>query len=157
MESFKSWIFSVCAAAVIITALNMLVPNSKTEKIMRFTIGLFFVLLIGSPIIAFAHGVTDSQDYRLTEDFQTDLSSTSYEESLKEILIKKANSNLERGLKEQNVNFKYLSCNINITEDNCIQITEVKVYASDTLSKSDRTKIRKYIKSQAGVYPEILE
>lgn len=156
MDGFKSWIFSVCAAAIIITALNMLVPNSKTEKIMRFTIGLFFILLIGSPIAALANSVSNSHSDYAKSDFQADLSSNCYEERLKEILIKKVNSKLESGLQEQNINFKYLSSDINITEDNCIQITEVKVYASDTLSKSDRAEMRKYIKSQAGIYPEIL-
>ena len=67
------------------------------------------------------------------------------------------NSNLEAGLKSQNINFKYLSSDINITADNCIQIIEVKIYADGSLSDSDCKKIRKYVKKQAGIYPEILK
>ena len=156
MESVKNWIFSVCVAAIVITALNMLIPKGKSEKIMQFVIGLFFVLLISAPIAAFANGAYKINPNAAIDGYTVASNSESYEDKLKKILIKKVNSNLEAGLKSQNINFKYLSSDINITADNCIQIIEVKIYQDGSLSNSDCQKIRKYVKKQTGIYPEIL-
>lgn len=159
MSFLKSWVFSVCVAAVVICVISMLTPNGKTEKIMRFIIGLFFILLIGAPAVSFVSKLKDidydktASGWNLNSD--ADIAEDGYNEQIKRLLIKKIEKKLSDGLLSAGADLNFLSADININKDNCIEISEVKVYLYSKPSKIKISRIEKYIKANAGVIPII--
>lgn len=154
MDGFKSWMFSVCVAVVIVTIFSMFTPNGKMEKIMRFTISMFFILIISAPIIGFIKDYKNFEPDNLINN-SSQASNTDYKENVKDVFIKKVELALKKGLERKQINISDLSVDINITEDNCIEINKVEIFIHK-LSKKQESEINKYIKEEAKVSPKII-
>lgn len=78
MDSLKEWAISVCAAAVICAALDMLIPEHKYEKVLRLCLAAFALCVCIAPLSGlqscggeWRHSNKEEMQYtRLSSDLQ---------------------------------------------------------------------------------------
>lgn len=51
MNGIREWAFSLCFVAVACGIMEMLVPSASIGKVFRFTVGVFFLICILSPVM----------------------------------------------------------------------------------------------------------
>ncbi len=52
IELIKEWIISICTMIVLMTAIEIILPNNKLKKYCKFVMGLILMLVIINPIIS---------------------------------------------------------------------------------------------------------
>lgn len=154
MSEFKSWVFSICIAVITVTLLSMFTIDEKMEKVIKYTIGLFLILVIASPVVGvLKDGISfDYNDIHITSNQQI----SDYNNGVCELYKTKVQATLSKKLQENGIKFDNLSVDINITEDNCISISRV-VINTGKITQKMRNSILTDIKKEVGVVPQIIE
>lgn len=63
MEWIKNWVSSICITVILITAVELIVPENKMDKYVKFVVGLILIAVIINPIIKLVSYKSDINDY----------------------------------------------------------------------------------------------
>ncbi len=63
MEWIKNWVISICSAVIFITAVELIIPDNKMEKYVKFAMGLILIAVIMNPIIKLFSNKWDMATY----------------------------------------------------------------------------------------------
>lgn len=128
IEFMSSWVKGLGLAIVIVSILEMLLPNNKTKKYIRVVMGVYILFTIISPFVS-NQEVFDLNDINLEEystaQTSTSLNQTSMDERIKELYIEELEKDITKKLTEKG--YEVTSC-------------KVKAEISD---KEEETKISK--------------
>lgn len=130
----KEFLGQICGISVMIAALKLLVPAGRFEKILKYSLGLFFILSIIGGLKKFDFTLPEIS-YEITEESNTSLTLAPLEISIKNILEK-------NGIKVKEIYF-----DTNITENSGIQINKVII----ELKEGEKSKAAETVKSQTGL------
>lgn len=142
IEFMSAWIKGLGLAIVIVSILEMLLPNNKTKKYIRMVMGIYVLFTIVSPFIkhqdVFKAGNFDLDEYTSTQT-STTLNQSSMDERIQELYIQELEKDISKKLKEKG--YGTTSC-------------KVKAQISDEEEETKITKIKiKVQKSQEEVKP----
>ncbi|MDD3225456.1 MAG: stage III sporulation protein AF [Clostridium sp.] len=117
VEWIKNWVISICTAVIFITAVELIVPDNKMKRYVKFVMGLIMIAVIMNPIIKIADGSVSVTDYiskantyvdSVYADKNTDKAKDEYRKNTISSFEKNLNDLCEKTLKEkfQNNDFK---------------------------------------------------
>lgn len=128
IEFMSSWVKGLGLAIVIVSILEMLLPNNKTKKYIRVVMGVYILFTIISPFVSnqevFHLNDINLEEYS-TAQTSTSLNQTSMDERIKELYIEELEKDITKKLTEKG--YEVTSC-------------KVKAEISD---KEEETKISK--------------
>lgn len=127
IEFLSSWAKGLGVTIVIVSILEMLLPNNKIKKYIKMVLGVYVIFNIISPIIQnkeiFDLGELDLSDYQTTETSAID--QTSMDERIEELYIQELEKDVTKKVKEMGY-----------------EVTKCKVEAQIS-DKEENTKISK--------------
>ena len=137
IEFLSSWAKSLGLAIVIVSILEMLLPNNKNKKYIRMVMGIYIIFNIISPFIKnqdiFNIENIDIEKYALNETGETQLgkeevNQTSMNERIRDLYIEELEKDITKKLEEQG--YKVNSCKVKATiseEESKTEIKEIKI------------------------------
>lgn len=131
IEFMSSWVKGLGLAIVIVSILEMLLPNNKTKKYIRMVMGIYVLFTIISPFIS-NQKVFDMNNINL-EDYATaqtsiDLDQSSMDERIEQLYIQELEKDIIKKLEEQG--YEVTSCRVKAKisdEEEETQITKIKI------------------------------
>ena len=103
IEFMSSWVKGLGLAIVIVSILEMLLPNNKTKKYIRMVIGLYILFTIVSPFLSnkelFDLNELNLEDYT-TAQTSTNLNQTSMDERISELYIQELEKDITKKIEE---------------------------------------------------------
>lgn len=129
MSVIKTWIFSVCVAAVVGSIVQMLVPSGSMEKVMKVVVGIFFLSCVFVPLVTIIPNI--KYDFEIGTAEQVAQISEGMQQIKNEQIIDYANAQISDAiaglLDRNNINYKKISVDYNITTDSSISINEIEI------------------------------
>lgn len=103
IEFMSSWVKSLGLTIVIISILEMLLPNNKTKKYIRVVMGVYVLFTIISPFIGKKDSINLNEinfENYATSETSTTLNQSSMEERIKELYIQEMEKDITKKLKD---------------------------------------------------------
>lgn len=137
IEFLSSWAKSLGLAIVIVSILEMLLPNNKNKKYIRMVMGIYIIFNIVSPFIKnqdkFNIENIDIKKYlssngESVEVISEQVNQTSMNERIKDLYIEELEKDISKKIEEQG--YKVNSCKVKATissEENKTEIKEIKL------------------------------
>lgn len=130
IEFISSWVKGLGSAIVIVSILEMLLPNNKTKKYIRMVMGIYILFTIVSPFVShqkdFNINDINLEEYTTTET-STRVDQSSMNERIQELYIQELEKDITKKLTEKG--YQVNSC-------------KVKAEISDNEEESKITKIK---------------
>ena len=145
IEFMSSWVKGLGLAIVIVSILEMLLPNNKTKKYIRMVMGIYILFTIVSPFLS-NQDIFDTSDFNL-EDYATtetssSLNQSSMDDRIQELYIQELEKDITKKLREKG--YEVSSC-------------KVKAQISDNEEETKITKIKVKVQKVQGDTNEIEE
>lgn len=118
IEFLSSWAKSLGLAIIVISILEMLLPNNKTKKYVRMVFGIYIIFNILSPFVK-NKDILDVSSYDLNEYIgnyttnQTNEEQSSMDSRIEEIYIEELEKNITK--KIEDLGYQVVSCNVYAT------------------------------------------
>lgn len=152
MEAFRNITFIACFISIAISMFDMITPEGKFKKQVRLIFALVFIIAIMNPIL---HGdldlnigdkidIKETNEYLMVTDTFYNSLAENYADNIEQILNQKLLIN--------EIQTKEILVNVNISEDNCIDINEVKIVLAVKF-KGKEDIVKEIIKNEIGNYP----
>ena len=120
IEILSSWAKNIILAVIIISILEMILPNNKTKKYVKMVMGIYLLFNIISPIIknkeVFNINQFDINNYKdqyTSADLESNIDQTSMDKRLKEIYIDELEKDITTKLESKG--YIVNSCNVDAT------------------------------------------
>lgn len=114
IEFLSSWAKGLGLAIVIVSILEMVLPNNKTKKYIRMVMGVYILFAIISPFIQnkdiFDWNQIDFEQYASTQT-STTVNQTSMDERIKDLYIEELEKDITKKIKEKG--FEVSKCKVN--------------------------------------------
>lgn len=145
IEFMSAWIKGLGLAIIVVSILEMLLPNNKTKKYIRMVMGIYVLFTIISPFIN-QKDLLNSDGFDLEDYVETGTSTkidqSSMDERIKELYVQELEKDITKKLKEKG--YGVISCKVKAkisdkeeeTKINKIKIKVEKV-AEDTSQKEE--------------------
>ncbi len=154
MEQIKSLALTICVTAVATGIFSLLIPNNSFEKVMRFSVSLFFIIGIASPIL--------SKDIF---SFSLDLSNlkpppeiTAFKADTDNQFVNLAVSNIEKDIKasleQVDLDIKTVRVLVNQQENKTVSIDKVVIITGKDTTKAKEEEIITLVCSKLSVASE---
>lgn len=120
----SSWVKNLSLAIIVVSILEMLLPNNKTKKYVKMIMGLYILFSIISPFIKNSDKLNfeniDVSSY-INEELDTsnvEVNQESMDKRLKEIYIEELENDITKKLKEKGYTIEYCKVDANISQEN---------------------------------------
>ena len=149
IEFLSSWAKSLGLAIVIVSILEMLLPNNKNKKYIRMIMGIYIIFNVISPFIKnqdiFNIENINIEKYALNENKEIqenteEINQTSMNKRIKKLYIEELEKDITKKIEDQG--YKVTNCKVkaNITEkENEMKIQEIKI----NIEKNENAKENK--------------
>lgn len=132
IESLSIWAKSIVLAIIIVSILEMLLPNNKTKKYVKMVMGIFVLYNIISPIIknkdSLSFEETDIEKYTNTTISKLEVNQESMDKRLEELYIQELEKDITKKVEKQGFNVNYCRVRAKISDDeNDTGITNIKL------------------------------
>ena len=138
----SSWIKGLGLAIVIVSILEMLLPNNQTKKYIRMVMGIYVLFTIVSPFISHSE-MFDANDMNLenyvTTQTSTSLDQSSMDERIQELYIQELEKDIQKKLKEKG--YEVTSCKVKAQisdKEEETKITKIKVNVQKSQEDSNK-------------------
>ncbi len=129
IENFSTWAKNITLSVIIVSIIEMLLPNNKTKKYIKTIMGIYILWNIITPFI--------NQDIKLnidnilnqanTQETSTNTENVDINKSIKEICEKELEEDIQNKLQEKGYTANYCKVQIEISTNQGIQeIKEIK-------------------------------
>lgn len=147
METFHMVSITACFLGIVITVFSKLYPSEKFEKQMKTIFTLIFLLSVVAPFV--------NGNLSLPEINETVSASSEYYQSINknadeyfiQSLENNISANLMSELKKSEIYPVDIQTIVNISENNSISISEVRVTVRD---ETDSDEVKKYVSENVG-------
>ena len=146
IEFLSNWAKSLGLAIIIISLLEMILPNNKTKKYVRMVFGIYMILNIVSPFIK-NKDILDVNTYDFNEYSnytinESSLNESSMDNKIEEIYIEELEKDITQ--KVNALGYQVMTCNVYATlssqnEENYIEKIELTVEKSETQEQEKET------------------
>ena len=150
MSEIKQWAVNICITLAATAVFSMLVPNGSMEKVLKFTISLFFVCCLLTPFLV---GLPQIAQTTYQADY-TDLTG-----KINEQLIKQSEMSICRAVKtilvEEKISYEKISADVNILSDNSIFISKIYIELPVKETKNLQ-KVRQLVKEECQIETQVV-
>ena len=152
IEFLSSWAKSLGLAIVIVSVLEMLLPNNKTKKYIRMVMGIYILFTIVSPFIKnkeiFDLNEINLENYTKTQITSAEVNQESMDKRIEELYIQELEKDITKKVNEQG--FNVIKCNVQAKisdneEDSKITKIQLNVEKSETDNEENTEKIENKI------------
>mgnify|MGYP001625075031 FL=1 len=160
IEFLSNWAKSLGLAIIIISLLEMILPNNKTKKYVRMVFGIYMILNIVSPFIK-NKDILDVNTYDFNEYSNYTINESSLNESsmdnrIEEIYIEELEKDITQ--KVNALGYQVMTCNVYATlssqnEENYIEKIELTVEKSETQEQEKETIENKLVNEIQKIKP----
>lgn len=142
IEFLSSWAKSLGVTIVIVSILEMLLPNNKTKKYIRMVMGVYIVFNIISPFVKskeiFNVNDIDINAYKSTET-SSEVDQTSMNDRIEKLYKQELEKDIKNKINEKGYEVDKCEVNVKIAEnEEQTQITKIKL----NIKKSEETNIQ---------------
>ena len=160
IEFLSTWAKSLGLAIIVISILEMILPNNKTKKYVRMIFGIYIIFNIISPFIK-NRDILDINTYEFNEysnytTNQSSLNQSSMDSRIEQIYIEE----LEKDITEKvnDLGFNVTTCNVYATfssqeEENKIEKIELTVTKSEEQKEEEQTIENKIVNEIQKIKP----
>lgn len=156
VEFMSSWVKGLGLAIVIISILEMLLPNNKTKKYIRMVMGIYLLFTMISPFMNNKE-IWNSKELNLesyvTTQTSTTLDQSSMDERIQELYIQELEKDITKKLKEKG--YEVTNCKVKAQisdQEEETKITKIKVKVQksqeDTTQKKEEEDLENQIVTQ---------
>lgn len=145
IKFFSSWAKNLGMAIVIVSILEMLLPNNKTKKYIRMVMGVFIIFNIISPLIENKNLLDINQinleSYSATETTSSEVDQTSMDKRIQELYVEQLEKDITKKVKDNG--YEVVNCKVNaqITDnEDDTKITKIKLKVKKGQPKKEETK-----------------
>lgn len=145
IEFMSSWVKGLGLAIVIVSILEMLLPNNKSKKYIRMIMGIYVLFTIISPFIKeqeiFNIDNINLEEYMTTQTSSTTLDQSSMDERIKELYVQELEKDITKKLKEKG--YEVTSCKVKAEisdKEEETQITKIKIKAQKSQEEVSRSR-----------------
>ncbi len=114
ITSISSWAKAIVLAVIIVSILEMLLPNNKTQKYIKMVMGLFILYNIISPFIKNSNSLcfeeNKIEEYSLNNINSIEVNQESMDKRLEELYIKEIEKDIIKKVEKQG--YKVKSCKV---------------------------------------------
>lgn len=142
VEFLSSWAKSLGLAIVIVSILEMLLPNNKIKKYIRMIMGIYILFSIISPFVKNKEildiGNIDLESYKTTGT--TAIDQTSMDKRIEQLYTDELEKDITTKIKEKG--YKVTECKVEVkigNEDEETQITKIKLNIKKGINLQDET------------------
>lgn len=144
IEFMSSWVKGLGLAVVIVSILEMLLPNNRTKKYIRMVMGLYVLFTIISPFLS-NQEIFDMNNINL-EDYtsvsaSTNLDQNSMDKRIEELYIQELEKDIIKKIKEQG--YEVTSCKVKAQisdKEEETKITKIKVHVQKSQEDTNNQK-----------------
>ncbi len=152
MKLVKEWSTVICLAAIVCTILELICPNGKMEKIVKFVFSSFMLCAVISPIASTVPKI--SLEFSNSSKHQCD---SSFKEKISEQTLNVCRDNIvnlvKNELDKQNINAKKIDVLMDTDNSESISIIKVVIHLSEKESHKD---VKKFLEDNLGIETEII-
>lgn len=156
IEFLSSWAKGLGLAIVVVSILEMILPNNKTKKYIRMVMGVYILFTIISPFIKNKPAIDvsnfDIEKYSNYTSSSGKTTQTSMDKRIEELYIDKLEKDISKKVKEQG--YDILNCEVkaklNDSEENS-EISKIKLQ----VKKNEKNKINQELTIENKVVKEI--
>lgn len=156
IEFLSSWAKGLGLAIVVVSILEMILPNNKTKKYIRMVMGVYILFTIISPFIKNKQVIDvsnfDIEKYSNYTSSSGKTTQTSMDKRIEELYIDKLEKDISKKVKEQG--YDILNCEVkaklNDSEENS-EISKIKLQ----VKKNEKNKINQELTIENKVVKEI--
>ena len=144
IENFTNWAKAIIMAIMVVSVLEMILPNNKTKKYVKMVMGLFILYNIISPFIK------DKNALKFEEDLQTlstsemnkiEVNQESMDRRLEELYIEQIEKDITKKLEKKGYIVKSCKVQAKITKDeDSTGITKIKLKIEKGEMKEDENE-----------------
>lgn len=132
IEFLSSWAKSLGLAIVIVSILEMLLPNNKTKKYVRMVMGIFVLFSIISPFIKNKDALDvsnfDIDKYsNYVETSEEAVNQTSMDKRIQELYIQELEKDITKKVEKQGYTVSNCKVEANISEEDESEITKIEL------------------------------
>lgn len=132
IKFFSSWSKNLGMAIIIVSILEMLLPNNKTKKYIRIVMGIFIIFNIISPLVENKNLLDvdklNIESYSATETTSSEVDQTSMDKRIQELYIEQLEKDITKKVREKG--YEVINCKVNAqiadNEDDT-KITKIKL------------------------------
>ena len=131
IDFFSSWTKTLGLSIVIVSILEMLLPNNKTKKYVRMVMGIYILFTIISPFISnkeiFNINNIDFDNYMTTQT-SSSLSNSSVDNRIEQLYISELEKDITKKINQQG--FEVENCEVDAQisdEEDKTKITKIKI------------------------------
>lgn len=132
IKFFSSWSKNLGMAIIIVSILEMLLPNNKTKKYIRIVMGIFIIFNIISPLVENKNLLDvdkiNIESYSRTEITSSEVDQTSMDKRIQELYVEQLEKDITKKVKERG--YEVVNCKVNAkiadNEDDT-KITKIKL------------------------------
>ena len=157
IEFLNSWAKGLGVTIVVVSILEMLLPNNKTKKYIKMVLGIFVIFNIISPFVqnkeVFNVENFDFEDYEAVET--TSVNQTSMDARIQELYEEELEKDIEEKLKEQGYEVTTIKVTVDISKEDEDQISKIKLKAQKTEKEQVDEQIENKIVTEIQKIKEI--
>lgn len=120
IKFLSSWAKGLGLAIVIISILEMLLPNNKTKKYIRMVMGMYVIFTMISPLIEnkkiFDFNNINLEEYNTLETTTTVVNQTSMDKRIEELYMEELEKDIIKKIQQKG--YKVLSCKVSVQISN---------------------------------------
>ena len=130
MNFLKEWAFSIFITILIITIFSMIIPKGQLDRVMKFSLSLFFLVALITPFVSKISSLNFGFKDEIEVNTQNIYNNNIIEKSNKDFISlveKNISKNIFEILKKIDINPKKIITSININENNSISINNLVI------------------------------
>lgn len=140
IENFTNWAKAIVIAVIIVSILEMLLPNNKTKKYVKMVMGIFILYNIISPFIKDKNSLKfdeeDLQTFSVGTTQKIEVNQESMDRRLEELYIQEIEKDITKKIEKKGYKVKSCKVQAKITNDeNTTGITKIKLKVEKVKNK----------------------
>ena len=152
MSAVKTWIFSLCTASIVGAIIQMMVPKGSMEKVMRVVVGIFFLSCIFVPLFEILPGIKYDFESGSSEEIQIitqNMEDVTVSQTIDFANIKITDA-IAKTLDRNNINYKKIAVNYNISDVSDIYINEIQI-TMENQHEGQADKAMELLEKETGI------
>ena len=148
MKFFSTWVKTLGLSVVIVSILEMLLPNNKTKKYIKMVMGIYILFTIISPFISnkdkFDINNIDFENYISEQTTSMAVNQTTMDKRIEELYIEQLEKDITKKLEQEGYEVKNCKVDAKISDnekDTKIEKIKLKLDKVETKEESIENKI----------------
>lgn len=159
IDFLSSWVKNLGLAIVIVSILEMLLPNNKTKKYIKIVLGIFVIFNIISPLInnkeVFSVESFDLNQYSNSASNNETVNQESMDRRIEELYIEELEKDITKKLEEKGYEVKNCSVDATIGNEENTRINKIKVDLENKSEENTKETEEKDVKIENKIVEEI--